>query len=280
VTRLLFVLVWLSTGCFSLAAPPELIGKADRDASTSTTDKGEDTTSQTETDADVDGDTDADTDVDTDADADTDADTDVDTDADVDTGSRSACSEGIYCYDPPRECAGESAVKVFENPGYCVDDPELGAMCEYLQIDTLPCEDGTCTEDGVCSNDPCVGITCLQPTERRCSEDGSSVWAFGGNSSEFGTCEAVDGLPTCEYQEFEVPCINECINNRCQDQPCGGLVCGTPPASYCDGDRDLIEFDVDNFNFKQTADSCECAYPATKITCPHICYQGRCADPE
>jgi hypothetical protein len=82
--------------------------------------------------------------------------------ADAEAEALGDCS-GVSCYTPDRaECADSTTIRVSSPIGYC----ELGE-CKYAHREEV-CETGQCVA-GVCEDNPCQGITCVQPPESECS---------------------------------------------------------------------------------------------------------------
>jgi Cys-rich repeat protein len=172
----------------------------------------------------------------------------------ADASSASLC-ENVTCNDPPANtCADPGNLTVFQVPGTCDN-----GTCTYLSS-AVPCPDG-CT-DGACDGDPCIGVTCATPPPNTCA-DGMHLTVHDPQ----GTC--TDG--TCGYASHDEPCPNGCADDACNDDPCIGVTCTTPPASYCTTANDLRVFDTPG-----TCTAGQCGYTFHSEFCAYGCAAGAC----
>lgn len=161
--------------------------------------------------------------------------------------------------------AGVSAQLGLENLGGAVN--VSGSWCEPSAafgegLGTPGAENERC--DGVV--DPCDLVTCDTPPERSCDGDTALIY------SALGACDA----GVCSYDPTRTDCSARggCLNGRCADAPCEGVVCPARPAA-CEGDT-LIEF---------AAGVCvegTCEYAETPTDCTasdRICVSGACQAP-
>ncbi len=250
----LATILLVAAGCWELEEPPAW---------------KEGTASDTDTDGDTDGDTDSDTDTDTDTDMDSDADSDTDTETDP-------CAQ-VCCYGYPNECDGSFDIWVYDPVGTCNN---ITGECIYNN-EWQPCSSGMC-QRGECVDDPCQGVSCYAPPAPYCSVDGKELWHWDGTLpagepvEDSGTCK-------CTYSIVQNPTScgsGGCLNGKCVDDPCTGVICILPPASYCRSDTILVTYDQPQGG--QTPGTCiddgQCDYQKLKqeIQCDSGCKDGAC----
>jgi hypothetical protein len=197
-------------------------------------------------------------------------------------GSCSYPSSSVVCNAPPAPtCNGANTVRTFSTGGTC-----SGGTCSYAPIDTAcnsppaaicmgnvarsyanpgTCNSGqgtcsyapadqTCSfgcSGGLCSDDPCAGVTCNSPPATVCA-DPYNLRIY--NSS--GTCSGGG----CTYTSTTSSCPNGCVGGACQ--PCNSTTCpngccrnnfcedssyscrtggGACPLNACSGGRECID---------------------------------------
>jgi hypothetical protein len=134
------------------------------------------------------------------------------------------------CFTPPNpdKCLTPDTVVRYAVNGYCeVEDGK--AICRYP---TYPekCARGSC-RDGVCEAVPLQGKYCIDPPAPTC--DGNELVSH----YPIGVAaQNSDGDPVCEYPEHRISCENGCKEGRCSGDPCAGLFCTRPLASFCETD--------------------------------------------
>ncbi|MEC9466763.1 MAG: hypothetical protein VX834_13315, partial [Myxococcota bacterium] len=121
-----------------------------------------------------------------------------------------------------------------------------------------------CLDPDAAENDPCLGVTCLDPPRPLC--DGNEVLTY----NPLGTCN--EG--TCEYEESSrVDCGSDiCSMAVCLDvaDPCAGVECYDPPATACDGDT-LV-----SYGSVGTCGDGTCNYIANERRCALGCSDAAC----
>ncbi len=226
------------------------------DASGDRTDASADASADTSTDASVDVFADASIDAfelsDTGVDAldVVDASSDASSDGGVDAGP----CVGVVCEEPPvPECVG-SALRTYAASGMCVE-----GVCDYPFVDT-GCPFGC--ESNACVPDPCRDVTCESPPDPVCMGDILRSYAAVGSCS--------DG--SCSYAHVDTTCAAGCTEGACVDDPCGGVVCMSPPASVC--------ADASTLRTYASSGSCvdeACRYGHVDTSCVFGCDEGACA---
>lgn len=167
---------------------------------------------------------------------------------------------GVSCNAPPPPvCSDSSHRLVYQAPGTCggTGDCTYGSVSAY-------CPFG-CVSD-VCNGDPCAGVTCNTPPASYC-RDASYLVTYGTS----GTC---GGTGTCTYASTtDVYCSFGCANGQCQNDPCAGKQCNTPPARNCQ--------DPNTARVYASTGTCAggvCSYTESTISCPFGCVGGVCRD--
>ena len=172
-----------------------------------------------------------------------------------------ACVEntckGMVCTVPEaRYCEGDDLV-AWEPRGRCAD-----GECVYEQrLET--CEFGC--EGGECRENPCIGVTCNNPYAAYCEDDTVLRYFLPD-----GVCD--EGV--CVYAAETVVCEHGCLDGQCVGDPCAGVICNLPPATYCEDDAVLTFWDGE-------PGVCEdgfCVYETASATCGESCVDGRCSD--
>ncbi|MBX3181660.1 MAG: hypothetical protein KF915_03445 [Polyangiaceae bacterium] len=169
------------------------------------------------------------------------------------SGGGSPC-DGVVCDQPPASVCEGSGLRVYQ-AGACNE-----GTCDYPS-QVVSCPNGCA--GGVCTGDPCIGVSCNTPPAPTC-EDASNRRVYEAT----GTCH--EG--TCSYASSLAPCPFGCQGNVCEGDPCAGVSCVNPPASYC---RDA------SYLVHSPSGICvdgNCSYVTTDIYCSHGCQAGRCLD--
>ncbi len=165
--------------------------------------------------------------------------------------------KGMACTVPDaRYCQGDDLV-VFDYRGRCVD-----GGCKY-ESHLEKCEFGC--GGGACRENPCIGVTCKNPFAAYC-EDETTLHYFLAD----GVCD----LGVCIYEGETLACEHGCADGACVDDPCAGVTCNQPPASFC-GDDAVLTF------WNGTPGKCVdgfCEYETESVTCGDACRDGRCSD--
>jgi len=174
--------------------------------------------------------------------------------------------DSVVCDSPPETDCFENFVRTYTTPGTC--DPDVGCQYDFEFEDCSAtgevCRDGACAEP-----EPCDLISCDRPPSNAC--DGNVAVAYGAE----GTC--TDGV--CSYAETRTDCADTgafCLFGACIDEdPCEGLTCDEPPASYCDL-REVVSFE-----FSGTCEPETCIYDEVRTECApeEVCLLGACVDP-
>lgn len=153
--------------------------------------------------------------------------------------------DGVVCATPPAsECQGSASFKTYDTMGSC----EAG-VCSYTAR-TIDC---TC-EDGMCTTDPCLTVTCDSPPQPHCTNP-QTVTDYAAS----GTCS--EG--SCDYAPTDTPCEHGCEDGACQADPCLTITCDSPPEPSCAGPTTT--------RAHAATGSCEegsCTYAPTDTPCP------------
>jgi hypothetical protein len=214
-----------------------------------------------------------------------DGDTDGDTDTDTDENPEGlSCADEVYCYshDFIRECEGWD-LHVQKVVGSCYDDPDGVGQCSYGPV-VVQCTTGSCVNDDLCPDpDNCEGLDCTYPPVARYCK-GDELHAWDGTPGEC-VDEPDEPFGCANWGETVRPCgAGKCVENprqkgdyMCEDDPCAWLVCAMPPASYCQDD-----YTIANFNQNGTCNNGVCEYDRVGDTdCTETsqrCYRGTCKD--
>lgn len=129
---------------------------------------------------------------------------------------RPSCA-GDVCISPPGQC--------YEVPGVC-----NAGMCSYIPKNVGDdCDDGDpCTVGDKCdSNGLCMGafLDCNAPPAPTCKDDNTRV-VFSNGACVGGVCLYGETLFSCEFG-----C--DWATGQCQNDPCAGVICETPPNTEC-----------------------------------------------
>jgi hypothetical protein len=123
---------------------------------------------------------------------------------------------GMSCASPPASfCADAQNLTVYESPGSCA-----AGVCSYPTHSEF-CSFG-CT-GGICSGNPCVGVSCTTPPAGYCA-DASTARKYQSQ----GTCAA----GACTYPFADVPCSFGCAEGKCLECIADG---DCMAGKWCDG---------------------------------------------
>jgi Cys-rich repeat protein len=179
---------------------------------------------------------------------------DADGATDADAQETNPCV-GVVCSTPPaNECASTTQLKVYSPSGTCDQ-----GTCSYASSLTT-CAFG-CSQ-GACAGDPCVGVTCSTPSKSYCS-DATHLTVYDLP----GTC----GAGSCVYPTHAEFCAFGCSGDVCNGDPCVGVTCNKPDASFCSGANELTVFAPTG-----TCASGKCSYAKTTQYCAFGCDAGAC----
>jgi hypothetical protein len=162
--------------------------------------------------------------------------------------------EGVTCATPPAARCEGNQLRVHEAPGRCD-----GGTCLYSSK-LISCTQGC--QNNACVGDPCAGVSCSAAPTSVC-KDASTLRAF----SAPGLCAA----GSCTYPAQEITCQHGCEAGKCKNDPCAGVTCMTPPATFCKDASTLKSF--------TSPGSCaggSCTYAPKENTCPFGCEAGQC----
>ena len=170
-----------------------------------------------------------------------------------------ACSgnpcQGVTCNSPPANaCVNATTLRSFQSPGTC-----SGGGCTYAPVD-LVCAFGCAL--GACNNDPCQGVSCNTPPAASCTS-ATNLRRY----SATGSC----GGGACSYTPMDLTCQFGCSGGACNNDPCQGVSCNSPPASACVNATTLRSF--------AAAGACSggaCSYTPTDTSCQYGCSNGAC----
>jgi Cys-rich repeat protein len=173
---------------------------------------------------------------------------------DADAPETNPC-EGVTCSAPPaNECASATDLRVYATTGTC----DHGACSYPSSLTTCPFG---CSM-GACAGDPCIGVTCANPTKSYCS-DATHLTVY----TLPGACSA----GACVYQSHQEYCAFGCAGDVCNGDPCLGVTCNKPDASYCSGPSELSVFAPTG-----TCTAGACTYAKTTQYCAFGCDTGAC----
>ena len=163
---------------------------------------------------------------------------------------------GVTCASPPSSvCADATHLTQHDATGTCT-----GGACSYPSH-AVYCQYG-CT-GGVCNGDPCTGVACQTPSASYC-QDATHLTVYDAP----GTCSG----GSCSYPNSHlVFCGFGCVNGQCAGDPCAGVSCSTPPASYCT--------DASTLRVASAPGTCSggtCTFTAANVACAHGCANGAC----
>ncbi|MBK7586236.1 MAG: hypothetical protein IPI67_39380 [Myxococcales bacterium] len=164
---------------------------------------------------------------------------------------------GTTCNTPPKNtCADAISLTVYSTVGTC-----SAGKCAYASQQEL-CKSG-CKNDA-CDGDPCVGVSCNTAPKNTCA-DANNLTVYDVP----GSCSGGQ----CAYTSHKQYCSFSCANDVCNGDPCIGVSCKTPPASYCSGATELTVYDAPG-----TCGSGQCSYGKHTVFCSFGCALGACAN--
>ena len=160
---------------------------------------------------------------------------------------------GVTCNQPmPNVCEDATHLRAYNTIGTCA-----AGNCSYAsQVIACNCVNASC------SVDPCANITCASPPGAVCSA-ASTLRTFAAA----GTC--TNG--SCSYAPTDTTCTFGCANGACQSDPCAGVVCNSPPSTFC-ADSDTLR----RYAATGTCSQGLCSYASTDTVCDNGCSAGRC----
>jgi hypothetical protein len=160
---------------------------------------------------------------------------------------------GVTCNQPmPNICEDATHLRAYNTIGTCA-----AGSCSYAS-QVIGC---TCV-NASCAVDPCANITCASPPGPVCAT-ASTLRTFAAA----GTC--TNG--SCSYAPTDTACAFGCANGACQADPCAGVVCNSPPATFCvDGDT------LRRYASSGTCSQGLCSYGSTDTVCADGCSGARC----
>ncbi len=168
--------------------------------------------------------------------------------------------QGVTCIDPPLAFCSEADRTIYAPSGYCT-----GGKCKYASR-TSPCEEACAA--GACVESPCNEVFCLKPPAPYCEND-SNLIVF----SPEGRCAVVGSSAQCRYDSQPLPCDHGCEGGRCQNDPCAGVRCNTPPARYCD-DAEVVLFEP----YGVCNEDGFCVYAEQRHACIQPCWDASCGE--
>ena len=174
--------------------------------------------------------------------------------ADAGMDAPTSC-EGVVCNTPPSNtCANENQLRVHESQGTC----DQGACVYASQL--VDCPQG-CNANA-CIGDPCIGVTCTTPPSNTCVDATHlAVYDVPGSCHE----------GACAYTTHNEYCAHGCANGSCEGDPCVGVTCASPPASYCSSADKLVVYAATG-----TCTDGVCSYTTQEHDCEFGCDQGAC----
>lgn len=205
--------------------------------------------------------------------------------------SPASCGE---CNTPPADvCADSNFIREYISIGRC----EMG-LCEYesgVRRCPFGCDAGSCTGadgggtiadgsmvsdagivDGAVTDDALVdgGVPDSSSSCSSCNTPPPDVCADTNFVREYvslGRCE----MGACEYESAVRRCPFGCNAASCVD-PCSGVICNEPPASYCVGDG-LLRVAALGVCEPLTSGEHHCVYPTEDVSCVYgPCQDNRC----
>lgn len=164
---------------------------------------------------------------------------------------------GVTCSSPPANvCADATHVTVYDAAGAC-----NGGACAYGSHQEF-CPNGCA--NGACNGDPCIGVSCNAPPANYCS---------GANELTVYEVPGACTAGSCNYQKHTEFCAFGCVAGMCSGDPCVGVSCTTPPATYCSGPSTKRVY-----NPTGACSGGTCSYTYTDQACAHGCVNGVCLE--
>ena len=169
---------------------------------------------------------------------------------------------GVSCNAPPPSvCLDAQKARHFNPVGTCG-----GGNCSYAPSDET-CANGCDNSKGACAEQPCQGVTCVQPPRPVCADANTSR-----NYDPSGTC-ANGG---CHYSPIDTSCLHGCdgASGLCAGDSCIGVQCTMPPPATC-ASATISRGYLGQGNCANG----QCSYPPVDVTCPSGCdaATGACA---
>lgn len=193
------------------------------------------------------------------------------------------CAAAGVCTSPPADgCPSTTTALRYPATGTCA--AVAGApSCDY-QPALEDCAAGQVCAGGACVTplDPCAAAgACTTPPADAC---GSATVRLDYGSP--GTCTAVGGAASCDYQPTTVDCATTgevCQSGACvAPDPCGtGGVCTTPPADACATATTALRYPASG-TCTSPGGTPVCAYEPAQVDCAltdQVCQGGACVTP-
>ena len=120
---------------------------------------------------------------------------------------------------------------------------------------------GSAGDGGV---DPCVGVTCATPPKNTCAD---------ANNLTVHDVPGACSNGQCTYGSHKQYCAYGCSNAVCNGDPCIGVSCQSPPASYCSGPTELTVYDAPG-----ACSNGACSYGKHTVYCSFGCVNGACVN--
>lgn len=173
------------------------------------------------------------------------------------TGGKNPC-EGVPCNTPPPSLCSGADLVIHAQVGTCSE-----GQCTYNQT-TQACPNGCA--NAMCNGDPCLGVTCNSPPPATCA----NATTLDVPQAP-GTCNA----GACSYASTQINCAFGCTGNQCANDPCAGVTCNQPAASFCVDATHLRVRDLPGAC--DAANSGACAYTTHDELCAFGCVNGACS---
>jgi hypothetical protein len=163
---------------------------------------------------------------------------------------------GVTCDRPPSSaCVSDQVRRSYSAHGSCAN-----GLCSYGHTDTT-CQNG-CDEGACMGPDPCDGVDCTSPPAGFCADSHTLV-----SYPSSGTCAG----GSCNYAASNVSCAQSCVSGACQGDPCAGVSCDQPPATYCAKPDTLRTFAASG-----NCSAGDCTYSFSDTHCAGGCQNAAC----
>ncbi|OIP36750.1 MAG: hypothetical protein AUK47_14695 [Deltaproteobacteria bacterium CG2_30_63_29] len=166
---------------------------------------------------------------------------------------------GVTCDSPSSSC--------YETSGTCRD-----GVCDYAYDNAASCDDGSaCTQSDSCQSGVCVGtaLVCNAPPQPTCKDAATILRPAATGTCAAGVCNYAPVEATCEFGCNQVGQVGACVGD-----PCGFVVCDSPPLAACSDANTLTSWSLPG-----SCGAGDCTYVESTTPCAHGCVAGAAGQP-
>ncbi|HLD38701.1 MAG TPA: hypothetical protein VJB05_00115, partial [archaeon] len=163
------------------------------------------------------------------------------------------CSGGSCYYGGSQDCNGNNGW-VNSGAAYACCDGASTATCQDQRYADYTCSSGNCAFSSYTNSRTLRSgqASCNSPPAATCSGS-TRVYYDSTGSCSSGSCQYTQRTQNCPYG---------CSGGTCNNDPCSGVSCNSPPASYCSGSTRVT------YNSPGTCSGGSCSYATSNYDCP------------